>query len=410
MLDQFGLAAIAAEAAGRSIKDLIYDDPGAFLAATAKVIRHGEWTGEIVQRRRDGSTFTVDGRWTLLRDESGRPKSILAINTDLTERKKLEEQFLRSQRIECIGTLAGGVAHDLNNLLAPITMGAALLRRLQTDDRSARVIDTIERSAQRGAELVKQVLSFSRGVEGARLPLSIRPLVHEIESIVGSTFPRNVVAESRLPDGLWPVLGDPTQLHQILLNLCVNARDAMPSGGRLVLTAENVAVDEPYAVTHGKLTPGRYVVLGVADTGIGMPKHVLERIFDPFFTTKESGKGTGLGLSTVLAIVRSHGGYVNVGTEPGHGTAFKVYLPAAEAAAGAPQPAAAARQLPRGRGELVLLVDDEVSVRDIARRILEAYGYQVLVDKGSGRRRHVAPAYRGTALVPSSMIGKRSVR
>ena len=368
----------AADAIGRSINELLYADPSAFLAATAQVLAQGEWNGEIEQFRRDGTPLIVEGRWTLLRDEKGRPKSVLAINTDVTERKKLEQQFLRAQRMESIGTLAGGIAHDLNNLLAPITMGVELLRRYEPNAKAKPIIDNIERSARRGSDLVKQVLSFARGVEGARVAMQVRHVVREIESIVENTFPKNIIVETYLPDALWLVTGDPTQLNQILLNLCVNARDAMPNGGTLTLRADNTDIDEQYAVMNRGVSPGRYVALSVTDTGIGMPREVIDRIFDPFFTTKEIGKGTGLGLSTVLGIVRSHGGFVNVYSEPGKGSTFKVYLPAQEGAAAGDPVQSEAEKFPRGNGELILIVDDEASILDITKQTLEAFGYRVI--------------------------------
>lgn len=368
----------AEEAVGRSIKQLIYADPTPFLTATASVIQHGEWNGEIEHFRRDGTPLIVEGRWTLLRDENGQPKSVLAINTDVTERKKLEQQFLRAQRMESIGTLAGGIAHDLNNLLAPITMGVELLRRYEPNAKAKPIIDNIERAARRGSDLVKQVLSFACGVEGARVAMQVRHVVREIESIVENTFPKNILVETYLPDGLWLVTGDPTQLNQIVLNLCVNARDAMPDGGTLTLRADNIEIDEQYAVMNRGVSPGRYVVLSVTDTGIGMPREIIDRIFDPFFTTKEIGKGTGLGLSTVLGIVRSHGGFVNVYSEPGKGSTFKVYLPAQEGAAAGDPVQSEAEKFPRGNGELILIVDDEASILDITKQTLEAFGYRVI--------------------------------
>ncbi len=303
---------------------------------------------------------------------------MLAINTDITERKKLEQQFLRAQRLESIGTLAGGIAHDLNNLLAPITMGVDLLKLFDPPPRSLPVIENIERSARRGTELVKQVLSFARGVEGARVTLQVRHILTEVESIATNTFPKNITVETRVPRDLWPVLADPTQLNQVVMNLCVNARDAMPAGGRLELAAGNAELDAQYAAMNRGMAPGRYVVIQVTDTGTGMPKEIIDRIFEPFFTTKELGKGTGLGLSTALGIVRSHGGFVNVYSEVGRGSTFKVYLPAHEAGEGPVADHHGVGPLPRGNGELILVVDDEASVLDITKQTLLAFGYRVV--------------------------------
>jgi len=358
--------------------ELLKPEPEKFHEALGLVLRSGAWSGEIQKTTRSGATLTLDARWTLLRDAAGEPKSILAIDTDITERKKLEQQFLRAQRMESIGTLAGGIAHDLNNLLAPITMGVDLLKLFEPNPKSRPVIENIERSAKRGADLVKQVLSFARGVEGSRVALQVRHILKEVESIATNTFPKNITIETSLPQGLWPVLADPTQLNQVVLNLCVNARDAMPDGGRLELAAANVDIDAQYAVMNRGVAAGRYVVIQVTDSGSGIPKEIIDRIFEPFFTTKEVGKGTGLGLSTVLGIVRSHGGFVNVYSEVGKGSTFKVHLPAMAEGDRADQAGRTEEALPRGNGELILVVDDEVSILDITKQTLQAFGYRVV--------------------------------
>ena len=322
--------------------------------------------------------LTLDGRWNLLRDEEGHPRAILTIDTNVTERKKLEAQFLQAQRMESIGTLAGGIAHDLNNLLAPIMMGAGLIRQFSPNQDILTVVQNIERSARRGADLVRQVLSFARGVECARVIIQLDHIIREIESIVVNTFPKNITFERDVPGVLPMILGDPTQLNQIVLNLCVNARDAMPDGGHLVVSGRHVVIDEQYAVMNKGVVPGGYVVLEVTDNGSGMPKAIVDRIFEPFFTTKELGKGTGLGLSTLLGIVRSHGGFVNVYSEVGRGSTFKVYLPVPQDQQTAVLPAPGTETLPRGQGELILLVDDEISILSITRQTLETFGYRVI--------------------------------
>jgi len=356
----------AAEVLGRSIEELLYRDPTAFREATAMVKSQGEWMGEIEQHRQDGRAITIEGRWTLVRDESGRPQSIFAINTDVTERKTLEQQFLRAQRMESIGTLAGGIAHDLNNVLSPILMSIELLRMQEKDPRRQNILSTIESSTKRGAEMVRQV------------EVQPRHLLREIEKIVNETFLKTIRVSCDVPADLWTVTGDPTQLHQVLLNLCVNARDAMPEGGLLSLSAENMMVDESFAAMHSGSQAGLYVLFRVSDTGCGMSPEVVERIFEPFFTTKEVGKGTGLGLSTSMAIIKSHGGFVRVESEPGKGTVFRVYVPA-----GVPgtheQMHQADAAVEQGNGELVLVVDDEAAVRQITRQTLEAFGYHVLL-------------------------------
>jgi len=302
---------------------------------------------------------------------------VLSIITDVTEKKKIEAQFLRAQRMESIGTLAGGVAHDLNNILAPIMMSIELLRGMCDDPRATEILDTVAVSAARGADIVRQVLSFARGIEGQRVEVRPAHLLKEIASIIKDTFPKDIQLRFLAPEQTWTVLGDPTQLHQILLNLCVNARDAMPNGGCLTVAADNCNVDHQYAAADAQAKAGRYVMISVTDSGTGIPPTIIDKIFEPFFTTKDVNKGTGLGLSTVLAIVKSHGGFINVVSEPGKGTAFKVYVPAAECAPSAGEESKPA-QLPRGNGETILVVDDEASIRATTGSTLEAYGYTVL--------------------------------
>jgi len=368
----------AQEALGRSIKDLIYRHDAAFEAATAATVEKGEWVGEIEQWTRDGQKLIVEGHWTLVRDEVGAPKSILASNTDITQRKKLEEQFLRAQRMESIGTLAGGIAHDLNNLLSPIVMGVDLLRRFSNDPRAASIISTIEQSAQRGTNLVKQVLSFAKGVEGARVSLQLSHLVREVETIVINTFPKNIQFQKQICPGLHTILGDPTQLNQVILNLCVNARDAMPQGGTLTIALYNQEVDEQYAAMDREVVAGSYVVLEVADEGTGMVREVMNRVFEPFYTTKEPGQGTGLGLPTALSIIRSHGGSLHVYSEPGKGSTFKIYLPATDELESGATSVNEQEPFPRGNRECVLVVDDERALLSITRQTLETFGYRVL--------------------------------
>ena len=306
------------------------------------------------------------------------PDEGVCFAVDLTERKKLERQFLRSQRMESIGTLAGGIAHDLNNVLSPIMMSLEVLKMKSLDPGDQDLLDVLSASAERGADMVRQVLSFARGVEGRRMEVQVKHIVRDIEKIANDTFLKHIRIRTILPHGLWTVLGDPTQLHQVLLNLCVNARDAMPTGGKLTVSAGNTTLDAHYAGMNPEAKAGPYVLIQVEDSGTGIPPAVIEKIFDPFFTTKEVGKGTGLGLSTTLAIVRSHGGFIRVESEQGKGTAFKVYLPAQTEGA-AETAAKIAAELPRGNGELILVVDDEASVRHITRQTLETFGYRVLL-------------------------------
>ncbi|HEY9884465.1 MAG TPA: PAS domain S-box protein, partial [Thermosynechococcaceae cyanobacterium] len=353
------------------------DNPTQLDEALRIAVEQGSWQGELSQCSKNGKPLTVASRWTLMLDESGLPKAILIVNTDITDKKQLEAQFLRTQRMESIGTLASGIAHDLNNILTPILSSAQLLlmRNTLTDDRKQHFLKTIELSAKRGASLVKQVLSFARGVEGRRTVLQARHLISEIQHIAFETFAKAIEITVDSAHDLWLVSGDATHLHQVLMNLCVNARDAMPAGGTLSITAANFMIDESFARMHIEASVGAHIVITVADTGTGISAEALDRIFEPFFTTKELGKGTGLGLSTVLSIVKSHGGFVDVVSAAGQGTQFKVYLPAIQSKE---VTHVQDYDLPFGNGELVLVVDDEAMIRQTTQASLEANNYTVL--------------------------------
>jgi PAS domain S-box-containing protein len=342
-----------------------------------ELVEKGEWSGELHKLTKTGQKVVVDSSWTLLRDDQDRPRSVLVIEADITEKKKLETQFLRAQRMEGIGTLATGMAHDLNNILAPILISAGTLRWDLGPEEREDAIKHIEVGVKRGAEVIRQVLTFGRGVEGDRVAVNPAELLKEAVNIIGQTFPKDIAVVLDSADGLWPVIGDKTQIHQVLLNLCINARDAMPKGGQLRLSARNITVDESFPVLHAPGRPGPYVLFEVSDTGCGIPTGDLERIFDPFFTTKEFGKGTGLGLSTVLGIVKSHQGMIGLDSEPGKGTTFKVLFPVSSEAVHTivsehPMPP------PRSEGELILIVDDEISIVATNRRMLCKHGYRVL--------------------------------
>jgi len=365
------------EAMASHISKLIGTDTVREQEAFKVMLKDGEWTGELQQTDRNGRKLTVEARWTLLRDDDGTPKSIFAITTDITDRKKIEAQFLRAQRMESIGTLAGGVAHDLNNILMPIMMSIEVLRGTAGDPHSRVILDTIKASTQRGADIVKQILSFARGMDGKRIEVQPKHLLKDVENIINSTFPKNIRCELSAPYDTWTILGDPTQMHQILLNLCVNARDAMPDGGLLAINVENRILDQQYAAAYLNAGLGPHVIISVVDSGVGMTPDIVDKIFDPFFTTKEIGQGTGLGLSTVMAIVKGHGGFINVYSEPGKGTTFRLHLPAVTSSQTAAGPETGIN-LPRGNGETVLIVDDEASILTITSQTLEAFGYRVL--------------------------------
>jgi PAS domain S-box-containing protein len=351
--------------------------PDVYQRLWAAITGGQEWHGEFHNRRKDGTLFWEMASISPIYDRTGAITHFVAVKEDTTEKKQLEGQFLRAQRLEALGALASGIAHDLNNILAPILMTASLLRETAPEAENRAMLGTIERCAQRGADIIGQLLTFARGQPGARVPLPVHHLLRELETIVRETFPRAIRPILVVPDHVWSLWGDTTQVHQCLLNLCINARDAMPDGGTLTLAARNVVLDEAAAALTPEAQPGAYVGVTVTDTGAGIPPEHLDHIFDPFFTTKANGQGTGLGLATVLGIVRGHGGFVRVTSRLRQGTSFDLHFPAC------PQPPAtleapAVRPSPGGQGELILVVDDEAAVRESLQRTLEAQGYQVL--------------------------------
>ena len=345
-------------------------------AAKTKIL-NGDYDEQYRVVQANGSERWVRDRGFPIRGKTGEIERIVGVAEDITERKRLEAQFLRAQRMEAIGMLAGGVAHDLNNILAPMLMAASLLKENVTDPHDREMLTMVESSARRGAEIIRQLLTFSRGADGARLPVQIRHLLKEMGAIVRETFPREIKLVEENPREVWPVIADATQLHQVLVNLCVNARDAMPDGGTLTLRTENVTLSEAEARARPEAKPGVYVALTVSDTGSGMTPEIIERIFDPFFTTKEPGKGTGLGLPTVLTIVRGHHGFMTVTSAPGRGSAFKIFLPAAPGEAETEE-AETNRPFPAGAGELILVVDDEAPIRASIQQALQKYNFRVL--------------------------------
>jgi len=360
----------------------------ALRAALKAVGEHGVWIGALTLCSVEGKAREVDSRWSLLLDADGEPKSILITCNDITERKRLEAQYLRAQRLESVGTLASGVAHDLNNILGPILMAADLLRQSHQDAEAREIIDVILESGLRGRETVKQLLTFARGGESQQGPVQPRHLVKEIVRLLRQTFPKNIQIYTDCAQEPATVLADPSQLHQVLMNLCVNARDAMPDGGVLFLTLENKTFDDHSVNIHPNARPVPYVVFKVSDSGTGISPEVLDRIFDPFFTTKPQGKGTGLGLATVLGIVESHRGFVLVESELGVGTTFQCFIPASASPdlVGDPKNAAA---IARGHGELMLVVDDESAILRMVENVLRRGGYQTLTSSRSSEAVHL---------------------
>ncbi len=321
----------------------------------------------------------MDMNATLTRSDSDRTKARPGVVPDVAAKKRLDDQFLRAQRLESIGMLASGIAHDLNNVLAPIILAAPVLREHATNPDDLRIISSLEKSAERGVDLVRQILTFAQGVGGGHQLVEVRHLLEETTSVVGETFPKNIRLEEDFPADLWPIMADPTQIHQVLLNLCVNARDAMPTGGVLSLRAENCLLDERSARKIDGAMAGAWLVLHVEDTGTGIPDEALGHIWEPFYTTKDADKGTGLGLSTVRGIVEHHRGFISLKTQPGRGTTFRVYLPAAEIPAKTGSLDPVRPSAVRGNGELILIVDDEAQIRDITSSILSRHGYRVLI-------------------------------
>ncbi|MFY9221270.1 MAG: response regulator [Blastocatellia bacterium] len=368
----------AEETLGRNIKDIAFKkDPSLFSTTSKNVLEKGEWFGELKQVNKANREIIVESRQALIKGEPSFLQTLLVVNTDITEKKKLEAQFLRAQRMECIGALASGIAHDLNNVLAPIMMFIQILKKRLPDERSQKLLNMLEDSSQRGADLVKQVLSFGRGLESQRIPIQISHLVSEIEKVIRETFPKNINPVISIKKDIWSVLADTTQIHQVLMNLCVNARDAMPNGGTLFISVDNLFIDENYAQISEEAKIGHYVVVEVADTGEGMSIDTMTKIYEPFFTTKEIGKGTGLGLPTVISIVKGHDGFITLESKLKQGTKFKIHLPASEV-----KETLVVEKEPydlfAGQGEMILVVDDEISVREITKATLEASNYEVL--------------------------------
>jgi two-component system, cell cycle sensor histidine kinase and response regulator CckA len=346
-------------------------------AAIDLTLSQGEWSGELQRSTKSGKSIIVASHWYRIAATNVAPQSILMIDSDVTKHKLLERQFLRAQRLENLGTLASGIAHDLNNILTPIVAITELLplRLKNLDDRTQRLLTTLAENSKRGRELVAQILTFARGGDGEHTIIQPRHLLAEVIQITRQTFPRSIEISLQIENSnLWTLAADCTQLHQVLINLCVNARDAMPEGGELTIKAENIILNDQYPKLHPEAQGGAYVAITVADTGIGIPLELLERVFEPFFTTKPIGKGTGLGLSTVQTIVNNHQGFVDVDSQVGQGTQFRFYLPAIDQVI-ADQPASLSPDL-TGKGELILIVDDEPSIREILGATIESHGYQ----------------------------------
>lgn len=366
------------EAVGKIKTELLYPDGSAeYKQAWTSLLEQGFWNGELRKKAKDGREIIAECRWTLVRDAKGEPQTVLSVNSDVTEKRENEAKFLRAQRLESIGILAGGIAHDLNNVLAPILLAIGGLERETVAKKSKRKLEIIRRNAKLGAEIIAQLLSFARGRSEERIALKPDERVREICTLMKRSLPRSISFKIETGDDVWGIFADVTQFNQMLMNLCVNARDAMPEGGSISILVENEVIDETYARMRTDAHPGRFVRIAIEDTGVGIAPDVKEKIFEPFFTTKEVGEGTGLGLATVLGIVKSHGGFIDVYSEPGRGTTFRVHLPAADAA-DSERSEISLSELPAGHGEMIVVADDEATFREITRDTLESFNYQVL--------------------------------
>jgi PAS domain S-box-containing protein len=360
-------------------------------AAVDTVIRGGKWDGTLDLQTRDGRRILVESHWTCLRHPDGSPRAVLVISSDVTQARQMEAQLHQKQRLETIGMVAGGIAHDLNNVLAPLVLGIGSLRRKVLDEHGVRLLNTMDVTAQRGAEILHQVLSFARGTQGPVGPVDVGAVIRGMERLLAATLSRSITLEIEVAPDLAHPHVDSAQLQQVLLNLCVNARDAMPAGGQLTIKADNAA---PAA---GRM--GKHVLVRVIDTGEGIAPEARAKIFEAFYTTK--AHGTGIGLATVASIVKRHGGVVEVDSVVGQGTEFRVYLPVATP----PVSEAVTTAAPGGAGRWLMVVD-EGSVREIARQTLEAYGYRVFCppDAESALRTHAEHGHEiAAAIVNVSM-------
>ena len=336
---------------------------------------NGKWEGEFRQFTKSGDQIRTECHWRLIRDNKDEAHSYLFINTDVTEKKQLEEQIYRTQRMESILTLASGIAHDLNNVLAPILLATRILHMRLQDDDSRQLIETLQRSAERGADLIRQVLTYARGASGDKNPVVIEPLISEIVGIFSDTMPRSIRFELKCANQHSLVLGDGTQLYQVLMNLCVNAKDSMPDGGVITITTRDVHLQDQFSPFLAENVSGDFVVIEVSDTGHGIEPKVRDKIFEPFFTTKPLGQGTGLGLSTVQGIVKGHNGFISVKSEVNLGTTFEVYLPKLYKTFTIQEKTETLNEL-KGNGQTILVVDDENEILLLMNEILKDYGFQ----------------------------------
>jgi PAS domain S-box-containing protein len=373
------------------------------------------WQGRFINKKKDGSLYTEDSTITPVRDQMGRIVNFVAVNHDVTQMVQLEEQFRQAQKMEALGQLAGGIAHDFNNLLTIIQLSTRLLQKnIRPEDPLGEHIQRIQDTGERAGALTKQLLSFSRREIIEPRILTLNQVVSDLSRMLKRIIGEDIELETRLDDKLWTIRIDPTQVDQIVLNLVVNARDAMPQGGSLLIETSNATLDEAYAAHNVDVLPGDYVLLSITDTGVGMDEETQAHIFEPFFTTKERGQGTGLGLAAVFGIIKQNKGHVRFQTAEGEGTTFKIYLPRAEAIRAETEAqtlAPLAASLVRGT-ETILVVEDERQVLDLTVRVLVACGYQVLTAGDGPRALEVSREHDGpihlliTDVVMPQMYGK----
>jgi PAS domain S-box-containing protein len=404
----------AAESAGR-VPRSVPAEMAAELSATLGRLRSGEQLIGLESRRvrKGGEVLDVSISASVMRDAAGTPEAVLMILEDVTERRRLEVQLRQSQKMDAVGQLAGGIAHDFNNLLT-VMLGCCELAEDELGDRETirEALKTVQQSGRRAAALTTQLLAFSRKQVLQPVVLDLNERLEEMEGLLRRLIGEGIELRTGYSRDLWRVKVDPNQIEQVLMNLALNARDAMPSGGKLAIESANVVLSEEYAADRVDVAPGPYAMFAVSDTGQGIDKAVLPRIFEPFFTTKEVGKGTGLGLSTVYGIVKQSRGHVAVYSEPGIGTTFKVYLPRVEEAAAPPSAAPALAAAPARGRETLLLVEDDESVRVLTRRMLEANGYTVLEAQDGERAFALFESHRGeiALLVTDAILPRNTGR
>ncbi len=365
----------AKEVLGKKLEVVFPGEIAPLQEAFSRTLETGDWLGELEQVSRKEKRMILESHWSLMAD--GLPKSVLAVNTDITEKKRIEENFFRAQRLEGLGALAGGIAHDLNNVLTPIITASELLRLVVHDHEGKQWLNSLHASAQHGAELIRQILSFARGTSGKETEVQLRYLIDDVVAMLRQTFPPEVRINVETQRNLWPMLANATKVQQVLMNLCVNAKDAMPTGGRILITSRNLPGPDAASKFFPEMAGKDWVPLTISDTGHGIPAEQMDKLFDPFFTTKENGKGTGLGLATVQCIVKSFGGFLKVESREGIGTHFHVFFPALHDAPLPHDQTVSRPTLPHGHEELVLFVDDAAAIRETSQAILEHHGFRV---------------------------------